>query len=231
MSDDNVTPLKTPATEQGAFEQTPAGVFLGRCYKMIDLGTQPASKVNGKLFKPARKIMLYWELLKDDKGQDVRMEDGERPFRISNEYTWSTWKTARLRQVLDSWRGVPFTDEEADGFEITKLLGVYCTIQVIHKVSGDKTYANIGAILPHEEVDEAINPISSFSIEKPDMAMFDNFPSWIQDKIRQAREWDVPTVDGHITPEGKVEIEELDDSGKPKPVSKEDLNPVKKPSF
>lgn len=209
---DKVKPLKTPASTGGDFETVPSGVFLARCYKMIDLGTAPARIVGGKKFKAARKIMLFWELLQTQKGKDVFMEDGERVFSINAEYTWSMYKTANLRKVLDLWRGQPFTDAEADGFEISKLLGVYGYLQVVHEKKGDRTYANVGAIMPSDQYDIGVNDLSTFSIEDPDMEMFEGFPEWLRNKIEDSAEWEKPKIKPRkITEAGEIEIEDVED--------------------
>lgn len=185
----SVKPIKAPVAAGGDFEQVPAGVYLARCFKMIDLGTQT---IESKKFgnKEARQVMLYWELLQDDDGEAVRMSDGERVFSISKTYTLSMHKKANLRADLDAWRGVPFTDDEARDFDITKLLGVFCKLQVVHNKSGDKTYANVGTLMTTKKKADGVNELVGFSIEDPDMEVFESFPDWIKDKIRESAEWE-----------------------------------------
>jgi hypothetical protein len=212
-----VQPIIATNEGGGDFELVPAGVYLARCFKMVDIGTQPAQQVGGKTFKAARKVILYWELLADDEDNQVRMESGD-PFSVSKEYTLSMWETANLRQDLDSWRGVPFTEEQAKDFDITNLLDKFCKIQVVHKKSkdGKKTYANVDAIMTTRKTAEGVNAISGFSITNPDMELFETFSDYIKDKIRAAQEWKVGTQDGDISPEGKVIVNE--DGGEPIPM-------------
>lgn len=198
----SIKPLKTPANKGGDFELVPAGVYLARCFKMIDLGTQTEeSKKFGT--KTARKIMLYWELLQDDDGNPVTMKDG-RPFSISNTYTWSMHKKATLRSVLNAWRGEPFTEDEANEFEISKLLDKFCKLQVVHNKSGDKTYANVGTIMSTNKTAEGVNDLVSFSVDDPDMEVFESLPEWIQQKIEDSPEWDSEE------PKADVEIEDVE---------------------
>lgn len=205
----SVTPLKTPASKGGEFELVPAGVYLARCYRMIDLGTQTETSAKFGT-KSTRKIMLGWELLQDDDGEAITMTDG-RPFVISNNYTWSLDKKANLRKALDSWRGVPFTDAEAQGFEITKLLDKFCKIQVVHNVSGDNTYANVGTLISTKKTATPVNEAYSFSIDDPDLQLFNTFPEWLQTKISEAAEWQVATDDGSVSADGKVAAEVVED--------------------
>lgn len=185
-----VTPIKAPVSAGGDFEIAPEGVFLARCYKMVDVGTQTETGQFGT--KENRKIYLYWELLQDDDGEDVRMEDGKSPFSIFNSYKLSMHPKANLRKHLDSWRGKKFTEEEAADFDLTKLLGAFCKLQITHSASkdGQKTYANIEAIMTTKKKLDGVNEISSFSIENPDMDVFNDLPEWLQAKIEDAPEWE-----------------------------------------
>jgi hypothetical protein len=190
----SVTAINAPSNTGGEFEQVPSGVYLARCYKMIDLGTQT---IESQKFgtRNVHQVMLYWELLQDDDGQPVYMEDGERVFSISKTYTLSMNKKANLRADLDAWRGVPFTEDEADAFEITKLLGKFCKLQVVHNQSGDKTYANVGALMATKKKAEGVNELSAFLITQPDMNDFEKMPDWLKDKISKAAEWSTEGID------------------------------------
>lgn len=184
-----VTPIKAPASAGGDFEVAPEGTFLARCYKMVDIGTQTETGQFGT--KEARKVYLYWELLQTVDGEKVFMDDGKTLFSIFNNYTLSMHKKANLRKHLDSWRGKKFTEEEAAEFEITKLLGVGCLIQISHSTSKDgaKTYANVDAIMNTKKKVEGVEEIVSFNIEAPDTDVFNDLPEWLQNKIQDAPEW------------------------------------------
>lgn len=184
-----VTSIKAPASAGGDFEIAPEGVFLARCYKMVDVGTQTETGQFGT--KENRKVYIYWELLETADGEKIRMEDGTTPFSIFNSYKLSMHQKANLRKHLDSWRGKKFTEEEAAEFDITKLLDKYCLLQITHTTSkdGQKTYANVDGIMTTKKKVEGINEISSFSIENPDMDVFNDLPDWLQSKIEDAPEW------------------------------------------
>ena len=55
---------------------------------------------------------------------------------------------ANLRHHLDSWRGKAFTDEEAEAFDVSTVLGKPCMLTVMHTQKDGKTYANITGIGP-----------------------------------------------------------------------------------
>jgi len=213
----SIKPIRAKAGENQEFEQIPAGVYLARCYKMVDIGTQQTHSAKfGD--KEVRQVILSWELLQDDDGKAVSMADGERVFSVSKKYTLSMNKKSNMRKDLDSWRGVPFTDAEANDFDITKLLGQFCKLQVVHSTTGDKTYSNVATLMNTKKKVDGVNDIVGFSIEEPDMEVFNALPGWLQTKIRESNEW---TDDAEVDEESdgsaveSAEQEEIDVSGLP----------------
>lgn len=188
----SITPIIAKSSgEQKDFELLPAGSYLARCYRVVDLGTHTEVYANQKFeAKPARKIMVYLEVLSDyDTDEDIRMEDG-RPFSVSKKYTLSLHEKATLRKDLEKWRGIKFTKEEAESFDITKVLGKMALIQVTHIASadGDKTYVNLDALLSTKKVSEGVNELGAFSVDSPDMDMFNSFSKYTQEKINSSAE-------------------------------------------
>lgn len=168
---------------ESSFELTPAGTHTGRCYMVVDLGTQKTVWQGQE--KKQHKVLLGFEL------PDEKMSDG-RPFAISNQYTLSLSDKARLRSMLEAWRGQPFTEEEAGGFDITKLLGVPCMLTVVHNKSGDKTYANIAGIVKMPKsmtCPDQVNKSITFSLDEYNEQGLAELPEWIQKKIMQSDEY------------------------------------------
>ena len=171
------------ASDKGGveFEMTPAGQYVARCYKLIDMGTQTTTGQFGT--KEQHKIMVSWELFDDD----VKMEDG-RPFSVSQFYTVSLHEKAKLRADLESWRGRKFTVEELEGFDISSVLGAYCMIQVVH--SEDGKYANVQTIMAYKgDKPKPVNPDVLFDIDNPDMDVFNSLSDNMKAKIMGAPEW------------------------------------------
>lgn len=175
----------------GDYETTPEGVYTARCYRIIDLGTQTGAEIFGR--KQQHKVMISWELIGKD---DPRMTEGDnkgKPFSIHKRYTVSLGEKASLRQDLEAWRGKKFTADELKGFDLGKILGQYCTIQVVH--SEDGKYANVNAIMAHKgDKPEPVNPDLIFDIDKPDMQVFETLSDSIKGTIMQAPEWKQPTA-------------------------------------
>ncbi len=174
--------LTVKASGSGDFEMTPQGTYIGRCIKVIDLGTQTSTGQYGT--KSQKKVMVQWELLSDD----VKMKDG-KPFAASQFYTASLHEKSQLRKDLEAWRGKKFTEEELEGFDLVKVLGTYCMLQIVHSVDG--AYANVNSImsLPTKEKPEGVNELVSFDISEPDMEVFNSFSDKMKAKIQSAPEW------------------------------------------
>jgi len=182
-------------TGGGDFKRVPAGVHIGRCYSLIDLGSQRV-EFQGDI-KIQHKILVRWELFgEDDSGAPLTVDiDGQQmPMTISKRYTLSLSTKSRLRSDLESWRGRGFTDEEAQGFDVAKLLGAYCMVNVTQNEANGKTYANVASLTPlpgalKHAKPEPVHDNQLFDLDKPDMALFARFHEKLQDTIRQSAEW------------------------------------------
>ena len=174
--------MSLTATDKGGadFQITPEGQYVGRCYKIIDMGTQTSTGQFGT--KEQHKVMVSWELL-----DGAKMEDG-RPFSVSQFYTVSLHEKSKLRADLEAWRGRKFTTAELEGFDLGTVIGAYCMIQVVHDETGK--YANVQTIMAYKgEKPPAVNPNVVFDIDEPDMAVFDSFSDNMKGKIMSAPEW------------------------------------------
>lgn len=179
----------------GNFKRVPAGVFIGRCFSLIDLGTQLTSGQYGE--KMQHKIRIGWELFgEDDTGAPltVDVEGKQMPMTISKSYTVSLHEKASLRKDLAAWRGKDFTDEEAKAFDVSKLVGAYCMVNVTTSETNGKTYSNIAGLTPLPGALKNAKPAPVhepvlFDLDKPDMKVFNAFHEKLQDAIKRSPEW------------------------------------------
>lgn len=168
----------------------PAGSHVARCYSMIQIGTVESEYLGEK--KTLHKVMIDFELPLET--AVFREGEPEKPFVISKEYTLSFHEKSTLRSHLQSWRGKAFTDEEAAKFDITKLVGATCMLNVVHKASADgtKTYANIASISPIPKgltCPEQVNPTRILSYDSWNQDVFMSLPEWLADKISATPEY------------------------------------------
>lgn len=191
------------------FVLVPAGNHVARCFAMVQIGT---IKEESGIYagKEQHKVRITWEtpLECHDFGK------GMQPFSVSKEFTLSMNEKATLRKMLESWRGKSFTEEEAKAFDITKLLGVPCMINVIHKTSSKGSqYADISSIatLPKGfTAPDQINQTLELSFNNWNTNIFDSLPDFVKDKIKSSKEYKAMTMPGH-TEMPQATNEETDD--------------------
>jgi len=178
----------------GNFTPVPPGMHLARCYRIVDLGTQKSEYLGTVKHLP--KVMIQFEVHgEDDSGKPLVTSKGE-PLSISKNFTLSLAEKATLRSDLKNWRGRDFTKEELDGFELKNVLGAWAMISVSKTVGNNgKEYTNIANINPVPKqikaagLPEAANKASIFSIEEPDMELFETFSDNLKQKIMGSPEW------------------------------------------
>ena len=86
----------------GNFKTVPAGVFIGRCYELIDLGTQ-VNETGLYAGKSNHRIKIGFELFgEEDDGTPLTIDvDGKTmPLTITKDYTVSLHEKANLIQWL-----------------------------------------------------------------------------------------------------------------------------------
>lgn len=172
-------------------ELTPAGNYIARCYSMVEIG-HVTETIQGKV-KTLHKVRIGWEFPNELKV--FSPEKGEQPLTFSEEYTLSMNEKSNLRKMLASWRGQDFTQQEAESFDITKLIGKTCMVNIIHKPSASdptKIYANIGSVSSTPKglsVPEQINPTFILSYDDFSTEKFDTLPDFIKEKMKGSSEY------------------------------------------
>jgi hypothetical protein len=191
----------------------PAGNYIARCYQMIELGTTRETILGNE--KDLHKIRLTFELPTEVKV--FNEEKGEQPLVISKEFTLSMNEKASLRIFLKSWRGKDFTEEEAKCFDVTKLLGAPCMLNIIHKPSKKDPsviYAVIGSCSPVPKglkVDKQINETFVLSYDEFSWDKFNTLPDFIRTKMQNSMEYAALTQPNHTDTTAESLSEPLDD--------------------
>lgn len=165
----NQNPFK-PSVGAGDFKLANQGIHSAVLVAIADEGQQ----VNQMFGSVAQKVSLGFEVV----------QDGE-PLIVWKQYTNSIGPKATLRKDLESWRGAPFTKEEAENFILTNVLGRTCQIQIMHKDSkdGSKTFANINSVLPKagDDLKPETEPFT-YTIQDP-QTNFEKLPKFIQNRV------------------------------------------------
>ena len=183
--------LTVKETSGGNYNPVSEGLHQAVCYALYDLGTQ----YNATFGKSAKKVLIAWEIPSERIDVDHKGETVNLPRAISRQYTQSLHEKSGLRKDLESWRGKVFTEHELEGFDLTKLLGANCMLQVIHKHKDNKTFANVANVVSLPKTMPKVLPENTtkyFSFEEHQSEIPDGTPDWIKDIIKASEEW------GHI---------------------------------
>lgn len=182
------------------FKRIPPGNYLARCYRVIDLGTQPSS-YKGK-DKWARKVLFGWEIHDEDNAGNKLVTDDGDPLSISSRYTLSLGDNAHMRKMLESWRGQAFTEQELDGFDVKAVLGAWCMLNV----TADGDYDNVSTVTPVPKqirhaggvkdagLPKPFNELQFFDVTEPNKALFEKFSEKLQETIKQCKEWNGKSI-------------------------------------
>lgn len=178
--------MRFPAKHSEDFAPVPAGAHVAICTGVIDLGLQPGST---QYPDPKPQVYLRFEL----PGERIKYtKDGretEGPMSIGRTFTASMGTKANLRKFVESWRGASFTDAQAADFDFKNLLGHRCLLNVTHKQTPDRIYANIMTATPLPKgmtsTDPQHNASVYYSLEEPNPAVFAALPDWLKKKITE----------------------------------------------
>ena len=166
----------------------PIGNHIARCYQIVDLGTQD----NPRYGNTAHKIRFVWELCEEMK--DFGKGKPE-PYSINMTVNFFVGKNSHLQKLLEGWKGGTFTDAEWENFELKKLVGKACMINVVHATVNDTDYANVASVSPvpakwKDRVPAMHNPPVYFEVEMgPNSKEYKSLNEYLQKQIDKCHEW------------------------------------------
>jgi hypothetical protein len=161
------------ACESAPMEQPKPGMYISRCIKVIDIGTQ-SDEFQGRV-KHQRKVWIQFELIGTQMSGQYNEALKGKPFSMSLKYTLSLGDRANLKKDLEAWRGEPFTAADLAGFDVSKIAGAPAYLNI--GPGRDGVRMRINSINPVPFINEpgkpqkkmvvakAINPIVTLSLE------------------------------------------------------------------
>ena len=176
----------TPAKKGKGFDPVPAGNHVARLYEIIHLGTIPTTWQGQE--KMTDKIRLTFELCNEKK--EFKEGEGEKPFSISREFTYSFGSKGNLRPFIDGFTGTKMFDDEWPDLEA--LLGEACLLNVVHTEKDGNTYANIQGASPLPKgmkAPELVNETRTIDINSTPWDVINALPEFILKKMYSSEEF------------------------------------------
>lgn len=170
------------------FENPPTGSHIARCYAVIDLGTQQHSW-QGETWG-SRDVRISFEMPHELMTGKYNPDVKGKPFSVHLTVKQSLHVKAKLRPLLEGWRGRKFTKEELAGFDPKKLVGLPCRLALVE--NGE--YVNVSSVSPlgkGEVCPKQINPSVYLSLNDGefDQAAFAGLHEKTKEKIAKCAEY------------------------------------------
>jgi hypothetical protein len=168
-------------TGGGDFKKVPSGTHIAVCNMVVNLGDQP-TQYQGKDTGLKSQVYIRWETPHERIEYEIDGVKKEGPLTIGKTYTMSLSEKATLRKDLEAWRGIPFTQEQLDGFDVDAVLGACCQIIVAHRESDGNEYANVTGIAGWPKgMDRVLAENDLISYAADNTAQYGKLPKWIRE--------------------------------------------------
>lgn len=200
------------ASDKGGadFPIAPSGNHPARCFSVVDIGTQ--NETFKGVASKVRKVIMFFEL--PTLMHEFKDGGEKEPFVLSKRFTLSVGKKANMRGFLEAWRGKPFTKEEAEGFDVSKLVGAPCLLSVIHKPKASDPIKNSAVInaatrLPSGFVcPPQILKSVVYEIPMGRNDIFGKLQEWVQKEIAKSDEFTLPPPSSDSSPDGPPPVDD-----------------------
>lgn len=137
--------------DRSDFLPAPAGLHRAVCVDVVDMGLVDTGK-----FGVQDVLRIVWQT-------ESTGPDGKR-YTVHRRYTKTLGQRANLRRDLVSWRGMDFSPDELKGFDVEKLIGANCQLNIVHtqkEIDGDMVvFANVNNIVPPPQGVERLAPLN-----------------------------------------------------------------------
>jgi hypothetical protein len=139
MADSYIT--DAPANGGGSFAPAPEGSARAVCVDGIYLGAR-LDQFPGRPVKIVDKYAFVFQV-------DEINPDTNKRYEVSKEFTISMHEKATLRKFLSQWRGKAYTDEEAKGFDLARVVGACGISTITHQTSSaGRVYGKLMSMTP-----------------------------------------------------------------------------------
>ena len=180
----NANDVKMPKGNAVPQEPIEIGSHFARLVQVIDLGLHANHFDPSKA--PSRKVNLTYELvtnfMKDADGND----DETKPRWVGEEMALCSLQADLAKSTKRIMALDPKGEYKGD---LTKMIDTPCIVTIAHNLSKDKTkvYSNVSNVSPAPKgmpVPALKNTPRVFDLDSPDLEVFQQLPTFIQDKIK-----------------------------------------------
>lgn len=196
----NLSKVKTTSSGPKA-EPLEPGTYPARVVQIVDLGLQTQRAFKGTTKPPAHEMRLVYELsdefMPDEEGND----DEGKPRWIAEDFSVNNLN----KDLATSTKRYKALDPDiAFGGDFTKLIGAPCNVTIVQNpgkgANVGKVYNNVAGISAMRTKDAdrlpaLVNDSVIFDLDEPDLEAFDNFPEFLQDKIKGNLEFNGSVLD------------------------------------
>lgn len=184
------------------------GLYPARCVGVVDIGLQH----NDFKGKDTNQVIIVFEL----PTERIEVDGVDKPRWQSGFYTSSLHEKAKLRKMLEAWRGKVFTADELRGFDLTQIIDKPCLLNIANKqkANGDirSEISSVSPLMKGMVVAPLENEPLIFDMDAPDaVEKKAKLPQWMQDKVAESATWQEkmaggfkPIEDGEIDDEDGV---------------------------
>ncbi len=192
----NANKVKPPASDKPRAPNMEPGTYPARLVQIISLGIQKERPYKGEEKPPRLHIYTTYEFLdefmKDEDGKDIP----EKPRWLSEEIPFMSLKADKAKSTL---RYLALDPEQQYDGDWSQLAGTPAMVTVINEEDKrpdvDRTYDKIAAVSTMRPKEAAkapalVNEPKVFDFDEPDLEVFNALPDWLQDKIKDAVNYD-----------------------------------------
>lgn len=220
----NKLPKTKSSSSKPRSEALDAGSYPGRVVHIIDLGLQPQRPYKGTEKPPAYCVRLVYELADEFMLDEDGNEDEDKPRWVAEDFPMYSLEVENAKSTQRYNALDPKSEYEGD---FAKLVECPCNITLIQNegkgANAGKVYNNVSGVTPMRakaiaSAPELANPPIVFSLDEPDLEVFEGFPDFLQDKIKGNLEFAGSPLEALLKgdkPKPKVEKEEEDDEDLP----------------
>lgn len=180
----NANDVKMPKGNSVPQEPIEIGSHFARLVQVIDLGLHANTFDPAKA--PSRKVNLTYELVTNFMKDADGNEDETKPRWVGEDMALCSLQADLAKSTKRIMALDPKGEYKGD---LTKMIDTPCIVTIAHNLSKDKTkvYSNVSNVSPAPKgmpVPPLKNAPRVFDLDDPDLEVFQQLPSFIQDKIK-----------------------------------------------